>query len=301
VIGCGLVVAASVGALAFVIVRTDGFPARVPASARAVASLDEMWRWEYRETLPFGGSTYFVVGAPWAEAQHRGVLWGDSHAEHFATVLDAPARKAGVSLLLYRTCAPFVSKGARRHHPAIPLYSEWCEERRDDLVRILRERRHNIGMLILAAAWASTAKSLVESDTDRKLALMQDGLDRLLAEISKLELHTLILADIPAWPSDSAVACLQAQETGLLRRPCPYKGLSRAEIDQKHGATNQILRSLGERWAVSVVMPADALCDDQRCRTHLNGEFLYRDAHHLRRNLAPETLKELAALLRLSL
>jgi peptidoglycan/LPS O-acetylase OafA/YrhL len=299
-IGCGLAAAVSVGAAGLSIALVKGFPSRIPEHARGLASLSKMWEWKYTEKIPFANSTYYVVGAPWHEARQRGVLWGDSHAQHFASVLDAPARDAGVSLLVYRTCPAFISKEVRRHFPTMPQYNDWCEERRDDLLSMLRERR-DIGLLVMAAAWASVVTVLEETDSARKLALMRRGFDHLLGEVSKIGLRTMIIADVPSWPSNDLVACLQAHEAGLLRRPCPSKDLPRDVIDRNHAATNQLLRSLSERWPVSVIVPVDAMCDRQRCITALNGEFLYRDAGHLRRNLSPETLRKLAALLGLKL
>jgi hypothetical protein len=36
------------------------------------------------------------------------------------------------------------------------------------------------------------------------------------------------------------------------------------------------------------------MCGPARCDTFINGEFIYRDGHHLRRNLAPDTLRILS-------
>jgi hypothetical protein len=38
------------------------------------------------------------------------------------------------------------------------------------------------------------------------------------------------------------------------------------------------------------------MCASGECMTSHNGEFIYRDVHHLRRNLSPKTMKDLSVL-----
>jgi hypothetical protein len=45
---------------------------------------------------------------------------------------------------------------------------------------------------------------------------------------------------------------------------------------------------------VALTLPDERLCDGKECATWLNGEFIYRDSGHLRRNLAPETYRLLS-------
>jgi len=61
-----------------------------------------------------------------------------------------------------------------------------------------------------------------------------------------------------------------------------------------------VIRDLPSRWPqVSVLLPRDFMCDDEGCPTSLNGEFLYRDTGHLRRNLKAETTEQFVHLLHL--
>ncbi len=44
-----------------------------------------------------------------------------------------------------------------------------------------------------------------------------------------------------------------------------------------------------------MISPEDNLCKGDRCATIVEGEFIYRDSVHFRRNLKPETLNALIA------
>ena len=71
------------------------------------------------------------------------------------------------------------------------------------------------------------------------------------------------------------------------------------------GAKNHLLCQFEERSSTEVaalqkavrlipdarfINPSDTLCGGPDCIVTMNGEFLYRDTGHLRRNLKPETL-----------
>jgi hypothetical protein len=58
--------------------------------------------------------------------------------------------------------------------------------------------------------------------------------------------------------------------------------------------TNDVLRTFEGRNGVSVYSPEDHVCDGVSCVGEVNGEFLYYDQWHLRRNLKPETRREFA-------
>jgi len=62
-------------------------------------------------------------------------------------------------------------------------------------------------------------------------------------------------------------------------------------------AVHDLLREYNGRDGITVISPEDYLCDPVGCRTTINGEFFYRDEAHIRRNLAPETLRQFARIL----
>jgi hypothetical protein len=45
---------------------------------------------------------FCTFGAPWTTAQHHGFFWGDSHAEHYAPLLDLVGREL-ITYKIFRT------------------------------------------------------------------------------------------------------------------------------------------------------------------------------------------------------
>lgn len=45
---------------------------------------------------------------------------------------------------------------------------------------------------------------------------------------------------------------------------------------------------------VSAVTPTGRLCGNDTCKTSMDGEFLWRDVNHIRRNLNPQTRRDFA-------
>ena len=53
-----------------------------------------------------------AVGADWRTAAGRGVVWGDSHAEHLLPLLDLAGRKSGRAIALFCDCRVWREKNA---------------------------------------------------------------------------------------------------------------------------------------------------------------------------------------------
>lgn len=121
----------------------------------------------------------------------------------------------------------------------------------------------------------------------------------MLADVSRPNRNVVLISDIPRWEIDP-IPCIVSQETTLLRRERCMDDraiLSWSFFNKEQREIHDLLREYHGRDGVTVMSPEDYLCDQAGCRTTINGEFIYRDAGHLRRNLAPETLRQLAQLL----
>jgi hypothetical protein len=86
----------------------------------------------------------------------------------------------------------------------------------------------------------------------------------------------------------------------LPRRKCPAEltTISRSEYERLqrsiHNAIANASRGLANTHGI---FSGDNMCGPLNCMTALNGEPLYRDIAHLRRNLAPETRRRLGQLM----
>ena len=100
---------------------------------------------------------------------------------------------------------------------------------------------------------------------------------------------------------DPIAPCVYA-DIGPLRRPCgverPY--VSKATLKEaKSKATHRILQIFATDPNVLVYLPEKYLCQPDKCLAFLNGEFLYRDGSHIRRNLSAATMDAVINLLQL--
>ncbi len=312
-IGTGFATAAALAAVSLVVVFSAGFPQRIPPSARLYSSIYGMWAWKCpQETdIPEFGSRrqVCVLGADWKTAKIRGILMGDSHAEHFAPLLDDAARRAGVAILEPDiSCMPLVgTTPLKRHFPLMPTYNTICTESFTPVDSYL-STHGDIRLVILAAAWSAYPAEMYWTKQDP--LNRPAGVERMLKGIKEFTTRFargtnrqfLIIADVPRrQPFD--VGCL-ARSKLLLRPACPDEMF----MTQRNSvflndaiAVNDMIRKLpSEIKNVTVSIPFDHMCNSVGCPTVLNHEFLYRDASHLRRNMGAKTKDMLIKRLRLT-
>jgi peptidoglycan/LPS O-acetylase OafA/YrhL len=299
-IGVGVASALTTALFAFGIVSMDGFPSRVPATLLALRSGNEMWNWAACRPSPsliykIPGECEF--GSPWMSASHKGVLWGDSHAGHFAPVIEPFARDADASFLLYETCPAFIDGvTVSRYLPGDPEYSEKCGASRTTVLRMLDEHP-DVTLVVLAASWAYRPPELFSADPPQRspeigIKLFEEGLERTILRINAPGRRIVLVGSIPQW-SDSPVPCELARAP-LWRAPCAPPTLTRQASLDFQGPTYAVFKALEARNPnVTAVLPSETMCDGDRCGSHLNGELLYKDGSHLRRNLSEQTLRQL--------
>jgi hypothetical protein len=228
------------------------------------------------------------------------VLWGDSHAEHFAPLLDVAARQDGLSLILYRACPPFIDgRHVKRYLPATPTYNDDCVESQSRAIDYLK-REPGITTVVLAAAWSGYLDQLYADapkgfSASRSARLMRDGLQDLLPKIAANDREVILLADVPRFGFIPTSCALREHLCRANVSSIPWR-----EYVARHARTNAVLRAVAtDARGVRVVIPADDLCSTDGCLTRLNGEFLYRDDSHFRRNLTPSTQSALSEMLHL--
>lgn len=301
VVGAGILASSAVAAVGLAIVALKGFPQRIPDQIQALRSRDVMWDWNCPQNVKVKegwGAGMCAVGAKWEEASSRALIWGDSHAEHLMPLLDAAGRQTDTAILLFRACPAIISEsGIRREYPGYPAYNKACDESRARAVRILNSEPE-IDTVLLAAAWPYLVGrihrdgSAPPSGTEA-LTLVKEGIEDLMPEISRPQRRVVVLGDTPHWAFDP-IPCVVARDGSLLRRECQADA-SAVPYDGAQKTMNEALRSLhNSRNGLEVAILADHLCDEAKCLADLGGEFLYRDADHLRRNLSPETAQQFA-------
>jgi hypothetical protein len=153
---------------------------------------------------------------------------------------------------------------------------------------MLRQRT-DIDLVVLSSAWTSLSYTDGAADDGRqtdKVLLLRDGLHSLAEEIAFPKRRIGIIGQVPG-PGLDLTSCAVMRESGMLRR-CSTD-MDSERVLRIWSPMVTALGSLAEENAVFVVDPLKGMCPDKRCATYVNGEFIYRDGSHIRRNLRPET------------
>jgi peptidoglycan/LPS O-acetylase OafA/YrhL len=290
---------------AMTVISSGGWDQRIPQSAMPYASLKAMSEWTCPQkiTLPDLASNLCVLGAKWDTARTRGFLIGDSHAEHFAPLLDVAARQTHVALIHTPwSCMPLSGTTTiRRHSPSLPGYDKMCGDLYRPVLKYIRQHE-DIKVIVVAAAWSGYAPELYKEgtpalrDDHQGVSLLRNGIEQLSAELGASDRRNIVVVSDVARRLDLDLSCF-INSSLPLRASCPEAMFvtplhSRARLRQDE--TNAMIRSLPDqdRHLIAVI-PQDAQCDQRGCRTVVNGEFIYRDNGHLRMNLTPQTEAEL--------
>ncbi|MDB5579946.1 MAG: putative acyltransferase [Bradyrhizobium sp.] len=280
---------------------SEGLPQRMARDAYAMRSLAAMWEWRPCEPTLISSSLRVscLFGANWQDASSKAVLWGESNAAHLVPMLDEVARSQHVPVALYAHCSAILGgREVRDSRKETPDYNMRCAESRAALLGFL-SKDPSVKTVILSASWQAHTWYLTSTSGKRdRLSLLELGLNEILDELIAMGKQVTVVVTVPQWLNDPLPCAML--DIGLLRRPCgPSDGqLSKTYYEQSHAETLEIFRRLAEhRPEVQFIFPGNGLCHGDACVTRIRGEFIYRDQAHLRRNLTPETNRELARLI----
>jgi hypothetical protein len=295
-IPAGIGASTAAAAIGFVVLINQGFENRIGSEVSALRSLDVMWQWPCPRVKQVQGldQPYCEFGAPWEKSAVKAIVWGDSHAEHMAPIIESAAENKSASFLLYRECPAALGGHARRIWTQVPGYVQRCTDMRQRATNTLTADP-SINLVILSASWSQLSR-VVSQDGAIKgdpspYDVIGDGVRSLIEATAVPGRRFILIADVPQLHSDP-IPCATLDYTHLLRRHCRRsdKTVSASDFRSFQGRIYDVFRNIAAaRNDTDAVLPGDALCTGKWCETELNGEFLYRDASHIRRNLSPAT------------
>jgi peptidoglycan/LPS O-acetylase OafA/YrhL len=292
---------------------TQGFSARVAHELTAISDDKLMWKWTCTENIKIFTTldeSFCVVGKPWHQAKKKGIVWGDSHSQHWAQVLHYQALHNDIALVIApRKCPAYLNQEiVKSHYPKYPNFSQSCTLRNQMTIDWLTANP-DVELVILASAWSGHIRmlyteqnktnysnlALEERSASVGAKLNKPAFELLLKQISGKQV--LLLADIPR-PNKVLNECAFTEQARLLRQPCDeqqYKFLNSKTINEWHFESDQLLEQIADEFDfVDSIIPTNHLCDQLTCQTYLNQELIYKDANHIRRNLKKESAVLLA-------
>lgn len=225
------------------------------------------------------------VSAP----QPKMLIWGDSFAMHWVTAI-AGAADFGVAQATRSVCGPFSNQA-----PFSPGYNkdpeQWtrdCIELNEQVFQYIQDTPSlevvAISSIYRQYLYPALSKSfslhdgeLIESPVGVEEALV--ALSQTLDRLHKLGKRVVLIAPPPSVGLDYS-SCVERQLTGKLvlgRNDCAM------DIETRRSYDERVLSFIegARRLPVGIVDPAELLCDERRCVTHMENVMLYRDSGHM--------------------
>lgn len=294
IVGAGIAAMLTMSAAGFSISAANGLPQRLPAEAQPLRDLTTMWDWPCKETAIDTIGRYCVFGAPWETARHKSMIWGDSHAEHIAPIIEAGSTDPDRSFLVFAGCSAVLGDGNFIISIGNPDYPQRCKRLHTRAMNLLRDGA--IDQVILTSSWLELPRRIGNDDERRGAEAMREALTKLVGQIALPGRQFVLIGGEPELPLQ-VVECAHARLAGLWRAPCaagvgPTDGRT---ILQRSAVIDGTIDELARAYPnVAAVFPARRLCSDEGCDVSLDGEFLYRDPSHIRRNLKVQTRRDFA-------
>jgi peptidoglycan/LPS O-acetylase OafA/YrhL len=272
----------------------DGFPQRMPADAQAMRSLEVMWEWPCKDSAVEGiPGLYCVFGAPWQTAKRKTMIWGDSHAQHFAPIFAAINADPERSYLVFAGCPPVLGDEFFLAIPDGARYADRCKRYHANGVKLLKEDT-SITRVIFTSNWYEVPDRI--QGVSNGLQAMNSALTKLITETSAPDRRFFLIGMVPHLPP-GIVECAISERSRLLRRPCvsAVRGSDAITAKRLTAPTDRMLIEVANALPnVAAIIPAEKLCRNDVCDVALDGEFLYRDQGHIRRNLHRLTQRDFA-------
>jgi peptidoglycan/LPS O-acetylase OafA/YrhL len=298
-VACGVGAAALVCFSALFVVHNDGFRNRLPAQVRDLDNLGLQFAWNCPNNVVIAGKSYCSFGAKWETAKHKAFLWGDSHAEHFAPLIEVAGRGRDYSFILFRECPAILGGRVYRYQPWLPSYRVECIKTHAIALDYLHQHPE-IELVAMAGRWSTIRPSLYEEsgpDTDRGsergAEIMRNELSQLIHDVAAPNRRFAIFADVPQWQTADPVSCYLSHYMPL-RRQCPpeRRYISAKQFHDYHGPTYDAIKQVVKAAPNTVaILPGEVLCKQDTCIDEIDGEFIYRDVDHIRRHI-PDAMKQ---------
>ncbi len=169
------------------------------------------------------------------QARNKGIVWGDSNAEHFLPMLHAVGLKTGTSFVLVNPCPAIINERVGRAYPNEPNYSGKCGKHQASVIAMLRSMPE-INRVVLSARWSNVTDVLrPEGNTPASgangLQLLETAFSELLPQIVGKDRRVVIINDIPGVPLADPAACALSR-IGLPRARACVKDLEMLAYQQ---------------------------------------------------------------------
>jgi hypothetical protein len=217
------------------------------------------------------------------------LLWGDSHASTLRTVFRDRAEAANVSVAMVSqpACPPLTGAGRKRRHGR----TDSCQATNEAVAELLRQRKFSDVVLVARWDYLVVGNWPFEETNPEQHYLRDDQSSSVSLDENKAVITRALKRNVEAVASTGARVWLLleapyvgyntsnrlAREIMRGRMPDTMLGISAAD----HAKRSVFMRELAAGLPVTVIDPAEALCEGERCLAVAGGKPLYFDDNHL--------------------
>lgn len=231
-------------------------------------------------------SGFCRIGIADASVQPEFVLWGDSHADALAPMIDSLAKTRRVQGVVFQggSCVPVL--GVTQSPPAMG-----CEEEKRAATQYISDA--HIKKVVLVARWSyyvtgGPEKMRVGFITDsNKVSTNPGEAQRVLERNLGTMVRSMLSAGIEVYivkqvPEQTGFNTREAFYTAVrTREPLEARGITIAENTAYQERANSAIDSLSKLPGVHVIDPSSVLCGENLCPLSEGEVLLYRDANHV--------------------
>lgn len=203
-------------------------------------------------------------------ANYDFILWGDSHAVHFAPAIDILAKSSGLSgvLVSHWACPPFLDDSRK---------SESCSRFNNEVASWLTGNR--IKFVILGGRWLNYSKAIKRDLARRDRVEPPAAISSTLAFAQKGNIGVVILDQVPDFPSNVSLCIARAIMHGQSQEKCIRQ--PKVRFLSRHKLLDDYFNFISSGNAVSIASAANALCDETECYAMHGKDILMGDGNHL--------------------
>jgi len=209
------------------------------------------------------------------------VLWGDSHADHYSSLIQAYMRERpaneGILQRSFSSCTPIAAEAERAAEPSKP-----CLDFNKAVLNELTElRAKGLQGVVLSSFWLAyyssdyyASKGNFHSEAER-VAYAERATNEVVTKLESMGLRVLIVGPI-AMLSRAVPQC-------LARYSVEECSESREDVDLDRKPALDALRRIAAAHPLTVQLwdPVESLCDSEWCPVRLGSVVMFTDSVHL--------------------
>lgn len=207
----------------------------------------------------------------------KGMLIGDSHANHYSGLVDVLAANEGLIVQDYTL---------DRCPPIIDLYwgksaykANKCKARNDISKAYIKEQKFDF--VILGASWPNERSKMVYDNEKGEFLSGAEAVMELSTKIDEtikyyhdLGLKVVVLTDTPF--------IIDSKPTCPMKKAMFDKSMSCMIEDKRNLFLDNLLNSISSKYPnMNIIHPRDMICSNGKCQLDIGGVPLYRDQDHL--------------------